>query len=499
MSKKLNNFVSLISTAGFLSVVALVLLSYVAFSLQNYRGPSTIYFCLLLLVTLYSRKWALCLVIFLLPIAPALHQQLSFINRPAVPFFIGHPGLDICLGFITGVLLLNLARSKKLLLKEEYIPWPVGLTLIIIIVSAVVAIQRNLGHQQFSGDFFALIDKILLFKIIVRGDPYLPAVDILTYSVCAGLIGILKNNFKDRELESAAIESLVYSLYLSAAWGVFQSLTKFGLQPITYDHRRNRFFYGAEGFQPDLHAYGGLMLIGSIGLLGYCYYAGASGRKKLLFGAISLCWIALLLSKSRASIVFSFIAASVFVFLMLRGHSGKSLFVRFFWINVSLMTTVTLLPLLLTSSTMQAIYSTEYLSFELWNQKLSLRPELHRAALWMFSEFPLFGVGQGNFINLSASNNYTNYSINWSSGENTHNYFLQSLAELGATGFISFIILFFYPILHSRQPKKIIPICVLILAVFWGNLYSHSLLVRENLLLLAIAVAILYSNIRLSR
>ncbi len=497
----LTNAISRTATALCFFISIAVVLGYIFFTIQNYRGPSPIYFCILLLATAYSKKLGLCLLVFLLPISPALHTQLSFIHQPAVPFFIAHPGIDICVGFITGVMLLNVAGYRKLLRPEDNIPWPIGLTLIIILISAVVAVWRNIFQQEIDFDILRLIEKILLFKTVVRGDPYFPAVDIFTYAVCASLIGILKNSFRnDKNLENNVIITLACSLYLCASWGLIQTITKFGLPEITYNHRVTTFFHGAQGFQPDLHAFGALMLLGSIGLLGYYYYAASSREKKFLFGVIVFCWIALVLSKSRAAIVFSCIAAGILIFFAFRRYVGKELFIRFLWVNAGLMLAIPLIPLMLTSSTVQNLYPTEHLDFSLWNQMLSLRPELHRAALRMFSDFPWFGVGQGNFLNFSISkvHNYTNYN-NWPTGENAHNYFLQTLAEIGVVGFGSFIILFAYPILHNRRLQTAIPVYILVISIFWGNLYSHSLIVRENLFILAVAVAVMYSNIRTYR
>jgi O-antigen ligase len=112
----------------------------------------------------------------------------------------------------------------------------------------------------------------------------------------------------------------------------------------------------------------------------------------------------------------------------------------------------------------------------------------------MFEAFPWMGVGQGNFYRLSTILELT--QSNWlanSIGNNAHNYFLQTLAETGLIGFGAFLFVFAWPYFHTENTKKLVPATLLILSVFLGNIYSHSLLIRDNLFLLATFVALLYA------
>lgn len=493
---KLTNAIALVATVVSLCMVLAVIVGYLFFALQHFRGPSPIYFCLLLLVTLYSEKLGLFAMVFLLPISPSLHTQLSFIYSPAVPFFISYAGIDICVGFMAGVVLLQLARCGNPLSSRDLIPWPVGVVFILIVISSVLVVYRNVVQQDLQLDTIDLIKKFFLFKIMSRDDPYFTVVDIFIYAICAALVFITKNRFRaDENLESVVIFSLVSSLYLSAIFGIFQSTTKFGLPPETWNHRASSFYYGANGFQPDLHAFGALMLIGSVGLLGYLCYTRS--RKKIIFllGAVFLCWIALLLSKSRSSIMFSVLSTFLFMVCIFGRHISKASFIRFFVLSIALMAAITAIPLLLSSDLMQSFYRAKYTSFDFWNQMLSLRPELHRAALRIYSEYPWFGAGQTSFFQLSASpaHNYSEYAVH-QGGENAHNYFLQVLSELGAIGAIGFIYLFAQPLISNSLSPRVISISFIILSIFWGNIYSHSLIVRENLFILTIAVSILYTK-----
>jgi hypothetical protein len=131
------------------------------------------------------------------------------------------------------------------------------------------------------------------------------------------------------------------------------------------------------------------------------------------------------------------------------------------------------------------------------NLKLSYRPEVYLAAFRMFALFPFAGLGQGEFYHQSA-----NYELTQSlflsleqNGENTHNYFLQTLVENGILGFAAFVLLLSYPLIRTSDKRALIPGLVALAAVFGGNLFSHSMLVRENLLLAACFLALTYAAI----
>lgn len=480
------------------AIVAIVIIGYLSLPFLSYRGPSPIYFLLLLLITLLSEQVGLALLIFSLPLIPALHTQASYIFHPAVPYFIAHPGIDLALGFISAVFFINFYNYRKLWTRAELIPWPICITLVIIIVSIVTAISCNISEGILSVNIYDLITKLIFFKHIVRGDPFLPLVDLFIFGVCGMLIGMLQLRLKSYDEKATVVVPIVGSLALSAIWGIFQSLTRFGLPPTTYNHRGDSsFFYGAHGFQPDLHAFGALMLVGTIGLLGYYSYATSKKYKSIILVTIILCWIALLLSKSRSSIAFSLIVFAMCTFFYFANKSNLKIYIKTLWCSGIFMLLITFVPLFLTSDFVRQLYATESLNFDLWNNALSLRPEFHRAAVWMFLDYPIFGSGQGNFIRLSADpiERYSHQLVIWH-GDNAHNYFLQTLAELGLVGCLSFFILFAFPLYRNIRSYNPIPVCMIIMAIFLGNIYSHSLLVRENLIFLAIMVALLYSQSR---
>ena len=129
------------------------------------------------------------------------------------------------------------------------------------------------------------------------------------------------------------------------------------------------------------------------------------------------------------------------------------------------------------------------------NLKLSYRPEVYRAALYMLLLFPFAGLGQAEFYRQSANPELSRsffLSVE-QNGENAHNYFLQVLVENGLLGFCVLGLLITYPIIKSDDKKHLFPALFALLAIACGNLFSHSLLVRENLLIAACFIALLYA------
>jgi hypothetical protein len=104
----------------------------------------------------------------------------------------------------------------------------------------------------------------------------------------------------------------------------------------------------------------------------------------------------------------------------------------------------------------------------------------------MYSHYPILGLGKGSFnrdnsiLEFSNSPFFASYP-----GENAHNYFLQILAETGLIGLSLFCAVFLYQAFVLRNQNNQI-LTVLILGVFSGNLYAHSLLIPNFLVLLFI-------------
>lgn len=103
------------------------------------------------------------------------------------------------------------------------------------------------------------------------------------------------------------------------------------------------------------------------------------------------------------------------------------------------------------------------------------------------------GIGQGNFYRLSdiASFSKSHFLI-LNHGENAHNYFLQTLTETGLVGVAVFVFVLLAPLYSVNDKRILIPGAIAILSLFLGNIFSHSFLVRENLLLTSTMLGLIY-------
>ena len=128
------------------------------------------------------------------------------------------------------------------------------------------------------------------------------------------------------------------------------------------------------------------------------------------------------------------------------------------------------------------------MDFQSLNAALSHRPEIWAASLGMYFASPLFGLGQGAFYQLSSIPEFSKtQALTELGGSGAHNYFLQSVVELGPIGLL-FALYISLPFLRLRARNFRLVSTYVLLGIAVGNLYAHSLLVREMLMLAAIFV-----------
>ena len=137
---------------------------------------------------------------------------------------------------------------------------------------------------------------------------------------------------------------------------------------------------------------------------------------------------------------------------------------------------------------------TDLTSWSLVSGLFGSRFEIWEGAFRMWWEFPLMGVGEGNFYRLSdiASFSKSHYLI-LMGGENAHNYFLQTLSETGLIGIAVFSLALIAPLISSINKKALVPAVVALVRLFLGNIFAHSFLVRENLLIAAALLGLMYA------
>ena len=158
-------------------VLLLAFSSYVFGYFQPVRWPTLFYFQLALVVTLLSERRGVMLVIFLLPLVPALHWQLQFFYRPAVPYFVASAGIDLVSGLLCGLFLNRLSTYKNFRFSASAIPWPLGLLAWVISLSTALAIARNLWLSTSPFVSAAFLHQALRFKLFMRGNDFSPIGD----------------------------------------------------------------------------------------------------------------------------------------------------------------------------------------------------------------------------------------------------------------------------------------------------------------------------------
>lgn len=479
------------------AAVLLVLSSYVCGYLQPVRWPTLFYFELAFIVTLISERRGVMLVTFLLPLVPTLHWQLQFFYHPAVPYFVTAAGIDLVTGLTCALFIKHLNRPQSLRFNPSTIPWPIGLLAWVISLSTALAIARNLWRSASRFELSTFLHETVRFKLFVRGNDFSPIGDWLAVSLALLFLAMLADSLLRRaDREQLIFKPAIASLFVSACYGIYQAFTKIGLPQAAVEYRPESFGYSAIGFQPDIHAYAGHMLLGSVGLFGVLKLLKSNRWRYFAYVTIVLCWIALYLSKSRASLVFSMAVFAVIILLLARDFlRNKSKVVGF----TCAATGFALIALLISLSpwlqdAFIQIQDPKLLTFEHLNLLTSRRLELFAAALRMFSSYPLMGLGQGNFLLSSAVVPFSHSVwMSQSGGENAHNYFLQILADVGIVGAGCYLLVLLWPLCRTKNLRALIPAAVAILGLCLGNLYSHSFIIRDNLLLLCAFMALGYS------
>ena len=504
--RKLQTALAWFALIAALLTVVVVVGSYLVSASQTYRGPTLFYFYLLFFAALISRKWSTALLIFALPLLPDFAMQAEYVLHPKVKYFVAYPGLDAIVGLFLGQVARSVCIDRNLLTWVKPPPWPFGLTLLVIAVSCCITIDRNLWQSATTFSLYGVLNNIFRFKHVLYGNSFTPFNDFLVYSGAVLLvICVWQTLIESKNKDQLVFKPLIAGLLVAASWGILQALTGFGLPESRMQYRADTFGYSAVGFQADIHAFAAHMLLGAVGLFGYLMlsvrtepFSGKSRELNIAAIACLLSWIALILSKSRASLIFAIAISIIWLIVYLKVKKISVFNKKIILITGVLVVSVIGLSLsgkFWLADILQQLQQANLTNFETLNKISIYRLEMFVGALRMFAQFPVMGIGQGNFFHLSSILEFMGSPwVTQTGGENAHNYFLQTLAELGLIGALSFISVFLWPFIHCPEVKKLVPASVAIFAVFLGNFYSHSLITRENLFLLAVFVTLLYAH-----
>eukprot|EP01037_Dinobryon_pediforme_P002289 gene2289-2327_t len=417
--------------------------------------------------SLVSPRAGLIGVMFALPLQPKLAWQIQQYFGYGRILPVHNAGLDLVAGLALGTLINGIWR-RRFWRDTIAMPWPVGLAMLLVTFSAIVAIARNLKQTSSFFRFDILVYNLFHLRSLDWHDDFRPLFDWAVYGCAFLFIALLVPLLKAlKKREYYLFIPLIVALVMAAIVGIRQSLYGIGFTAVQMLFRSESFGFMALGFQDDIHSFAGQMLIGAIGLWGLIYWSkNLPLRVALVLGVIPLSWVALFLSKSKAT----FALALLTQLLVLLCCESWLAFIK---------------------SSLQLAGVRDLAAF---NLALSYRPEVYAAGLKMFSLFPIFGMGQGEYYRQSANHDLTHsffLSIQ-QNGENGHNYFLHTLVETGLVGGIVFGILLIYPIVLTQNRRALIPAAIGLGAILIGNIFAHSLLVRETLLIAASMLALMY-------
>jgi len=509
-SKVWEGFKRLFSILGLyiclISIGCVVLNEVTPFIVGNFNLSSFYFiYCFIgIALGFWRNRGGLYLFLFLLPIVPNLHNQLAALLGAGFFSFI-HPGLDLATGFVLGSMALDFSKQQRYP-KQLYLPWQIGLLLTYLSTSTLLALIRNFRQSASGTSLEGILFNLANFRPYAWHDDFMPIADLIAYGVAGGVIASLLPYLIQRESRNQLIfRSIGLSLVATALMGCLQAWSGFGLPETYFNFRKDAIGYVAIGFQPDIHAYAGHLMLGVVGLWGYVFCSKNSKEKNWFFLVVGISWLALILSKSRASLALSIIT-SIFLLLAYIWREHKKYFVKVIWIfsGFAALIGLTLFfvlqnPQLLSSNSWIGELFNQYAKagisgLSAGTQNFGGRPEIYLAGLRMFSEFPILGLGQGGFFRQSAEIEFSkSFMLSRWGGENAHNYFLQVLVENGLVGFLIFGLVVISPIILSRSKKNLLPAVVALIALFLGNLFAHSFLVRENLILAAIFVTLIYA------
>jgi hypothetical protein len=446
-------------------------------------------------------RFAIAGCVFALPLLPTFAQQFQIYTGYGRILDVSSAGLDLIAGVLLG-LIVNSLWHRKTLHGRITLPWPAGLVVLILTVSVAVAITRNLYQSASPFVPQAFIYNLMHLRTLGWHDDYRPLLDWVAYAMAFLLLALFVPALKSMPNRNNLIFIPLIAALVIAAWvGLRQSTLGVGLSVSQITFRQGQFGYMALGFQPDLHAFGGQMLLGVVGLFGYLYEKkGFYLRLLVICTVVPFCGFVLFLSKSKASFALAILCLALLAAICVF-HRAK-----YFWpvvMGLSLTSLFIILSMVIFTDSWVTILNFVLSRLNLpdlhtLNLQLSYRPEVYLAALRMSTLFPFAGLGQSEFYHQAANHALTqslflSYEQN---GEHAHNYFLQTLVENGVLGIIAFGLLLAYPIIRTAEKRALLPGMIALFAMFSGNLFAHSMLVRENLLLAMCFVALMYATVR---
>ena len=433
------------------------------------------------LVSLVSTRVGFLLSVLMLTVSPALHHQLNAVVGTSLNSW-AYAGVDSIIGFSTAWILKGGLKDVRPLLER----FPAGALLALhlwVAVSSVIAVCRNLWQSASELTLRGLAYNVWVTRGLSFHDDYFPLQDLFFFSVAVIVLFCVwaaMCRFGERLLRAVAAVVLLGAV-LNAFFAVWQKFSDKGW----YAGARS----DINAMWADIHSFGGLMAMAIAIGFGLLFADRLSTRlSALVIAAMSAAFVGLYLSGSRSTLL---------IVVLLLGLAA--IWAAMFWLRgwrrvipAAILLTLAVAVRLIFSRGYRGVtfetFSTalDTQGFEALNAAVSHRPEIWRSALEMYSSFPIFGLGQGTFHRLSSIAPFSGSEVLVSmEGAGAHNYFLQSLVELGLVGLV-LAALIAIPSLRLRRRNFSLVAFYALVGVAIGNVYGQSLLVREMLMLAAV-------------
>jgi len=475
--------------AGYLSAaVAATAFWYVANCFSPFIAPHPTFGWFLALLGLtfgfQAHSWGLVALTIALPITAGLPAQLGSFGFTNF-ITLNNPGLDLAQGFLIGAIVRNWPEINPRTLPSRYTTLTAAILHIYLVVSTVITITNNLFQSTTAFTAKGFLFNMLQLRKLSFIDDYYPLEALYVLTVALGLIFIGWVLWRTRVTETLnrLLSGLAIGGFILAIYAFIQQYYRLG-------HLRDAAHRGVNSFFPDLHSFASYMLLSataSIFWSGTALNARRWGQFAFCVTTFLMNGFALYLSGSRFTLV-----AAPFVL----GYAGYHALVKPYGKRVRIVVVASatiLLTIGILSITNFGYKHTNFYElkkrlqtgkYERINEMLSRRPEVYATAVHMFGERPLTGVGIGSFYRLSGVPDYSRSKfLMRHGGENAHDYPLQLLTELGIPGFLLILCLVVLPG-GTNSTKS------LILAVVAGNVFAHSLLIHEMMMLMALILAV---------
>ncbi|MEQ9667148.1 O-antigen ligase family protein [Coleofasciculus sp. G2-EDA-02] len=440
----------------------------------------------ILISTVVHPLYGIGILVFLLPFTAGVFHQTQALFNIAIPM-ADSLSLDCVIGVLFGLFILYVF-TKRLKI-DRNTDWDQARILellliafhLVIIITVAIAISRNLYQSVSPYSVKGFLYNLANIRYLSFHDDYFPLRDLVIFTAAITLSIRLLNLIRTpSQLKQSLLIPLAIATTIILGYALWSKLTGLG-------YNRDGVALGVNSFLPDIHAYGGFALAAVMG--GLYYLSSTNVLIKWIAGAFSLLAVAgVVVSASRFAIVMLGIVVISYLFFVLRTKNRGKLTTVFLGF-ILVLGTAYLSIHWDNRGLFSRLYSVlQSQSFEDFNTALSQRPEIFRSNLLMYSHYPIVGLGKGIFYRQSSiaefskSDFFATYN-----GENAHNYFLQILVETGLVGFVVFCSLFLCQGLYLRNRSTEI-ITVLIVGLFSGNIYGHSLLIPNLLFLLFILI-----------